>query len=132
MPFYSNGTNGFIDVEDVAKISIQLMNSEVHSERFILISQNSSFKEYFEKIAVELNVDPPKKALNKTTGRVFIFMDWIASKFSNRKRGLTKEILKVSIEKFEYCNEKIKQQLNYHFIPFDETIAKIAQQMNKK
>lgn len=132
MPFYSNGTNGFIDVEDVAKISIQLMNSEVHSERFILISQNSSFKEYFEKIAVELNVDPPKKALNKTIGRVFIFMDWIASKFSNRKRGLTKEILKVSIEKFEYCNEKIKQQLNYHFIPFDETIAKIAQQMNKK
>ncbi len=129
MPFYSNGTNGFIDVEDVAKISIQLMNSNVHSERFILISQNSSFKEYFEKVANELKVTPPKKALNKTLGRFLIFLEWMASKFSDRKRGLTKEILKVSVEKFEYSNEKIKQQLNYNFIPLDETIQKIAQQL---
>ena len=129
MPFYSNGINGFVDVNDVVNISIQLMNSNIDSERFILVSQNSSFKEYFEKVAEELNVEPPKRALNKTTGKLFIILDWVASKFSNRKRGLTKEILKVSTEKFEYSNEKIKQRLNYSFIPLDKIIEKIAQKL---
>ena len=129
MPFYSNGINGFVDVDDVVNISIQLMNSNIDSERFILVSQNSSFKEYFEKVAEELNVEPPKRALNKTTGKLFIILDWVASKFSNRKRGLTKEILKVSTEKFEYSNEKIKQRLNYSFIPLDKIIEKIAQKL---
>jgi nucleoside-diphosphate-sugar epimerase len=130
MPFYSNGTNGFIDVADVVKITIQLMNSDIHSERFILISENSSFKEYFERIAGQLNVEAPKKVLNKSLGNLFILLDWLASKFNNRKRGLTKEILKVSLEKFEYSNEKIKKRLNYRFIPIEETIHKIAQRLN--
>jgi dihydroflavonol-4-reductase len=129
MPFYSNGTNGFIDVRDVAKICIQLMNSPIHSERFILINQNLSFKDYFERIAKRLNVQPPKRALNKTLGNVFLFADWMASTLSRRKRSFTKEIFKVSMEHFEYSNEKIKRQLDYTFIPFDETIDTIAQQL---
>ena len=129
MPFYSNGTNGFIDVRDVARICIQLMNSPVHSERFILINQNLSFKDYFERIAKRLNVQPPKRALNKTLGNVFLFADWMASTLSRRKRSFTKEIFKVSMEHFEYSNEKIKRQLDYTFIPFDETIDTIAQQL---
>ena len=129
MPFYSNGTNGFIDVRDVARICIQLMNSPVHSERFILINQNLSFKDYFERIAKRLNVQPPKRALNKTLGNVFLFADWMASTLSRRKRSFTKEIFKVSMEHFEYSNEKIKRQLDYTFIPFDETIDNIAQQL---
>ena len=129
MPFYSNGTNGFIDVRDVAKICIQLMNRPVHSERFILINQNLSFKDYFERIAKRLNVQPPKRALNKTLGNVFLFADWMASTLSRRKRSFTKEIFKVSMEHFEYSNEKIKRQLDYTFIPFDETIDTIAQQL---
>jgi dihydroflavonol-4-reductase len=129
MPFCSNGTNGFIDVRDVAKICIQLMNSPIHSERFILINQNLSFKAYFEHIAKRLNVQPPKRALNKTLGNVFLFADWMASTLSRRKRSFTKEIFKVSMEHFEYSNEKIKRQLDYTFIPFDETIDTIAQQL---
>ena len=129
MPFYSNGTNGFIDVRDVARICMQLMNSQIHSERFILINQNLSFKDYFERIAKRLNVQPPKRALNKTLGNVFLFADWMASTLSRRKRSFTKEIFKVSMEHFEYSNEKIKRQLDYTFIPFDETIDTIAQQL---
>ncbi len=129
MPFYSNGTNGFIDVREVARICIQLMNSPIHSERFILINQNLSFKDYFERIAKRLNVQPPKRALNKTLGNVFLFADWMASTLSRRKRSFTKEIFKVSMEHFEYSNEKIKRQLDYTFIPFDDTIDTIAQQL---
>ena len=129
MPFYTNGTNGFIDIEDVAKASILLMNSDVSAERFILVNENISFKNYFEKIANAVNVKAPKNALNKTNGKLFVFVDWLSSKFTHKKRSLTKENLKVSLEEFLYANEKIKKQLNFNFIDFDETIRKIAQQL---
>lgn len=129
LPFYTNGTNGFIDVKDVVAICISLMNSETVAKRYILVAENYSFKYYFESIAKSLNVNPPKKVLTKTLGNIFLFADWLASAFSNRKRGLTKENMKVSMEKFEYSNEKIKKLLNYHFIPLHETVEKIAQEL---
>ena len=129
MPFYTNGTNGFIDVEDVAKISIELMNSNISAERFILINENISFKNYFEKIASAMNVEPPKNALNKTTGNLFVMADWFLSKIYHRKRSLTKENLKISLEQFSYSNQKIKEQFNVDFINMDVTIRKIAEQI---
>lgn len=132
MPFYSNGTNGFIDVEDVVNCCIQLMNSTITNERFILIGTNTTFKYYFETIASAFQVPAPKRALNKIIGNIFLCVDWLASAFTSRKRGLTKENMTVSLEHFEYSNEKIKQQLNYHFIPLEETINKIAQQIGNK
>ena len=71
MPVYTNGTNGFVSVEDVADICIQLMNSKTHSERFIVVGENISFKTYFEQIAKQLQVAPPKKALNKKIDSAF-------------------------------------------------------------
>lgn len=129
MPFYTNGTNGFIDVQDVAKAAIMLMNSEIKSDRFILISENISFKNYFEKIAAQMKVQAPKRALSKTNGNLFVFGDWLLSKFTNKKRGLTKENLKISLETFTYSHQKIKQELKLDFIEIDVTIRNIALQL---
>lgn len=131
MPFYTTGTNGFIDVADVAKTSILLMNSNVNAERFILVNENICFKDYFEKIANAINVEAPKRALNNTNGKLFVFADWLISKLTNKKRGLTKENLKISLEEFTYSNEKIKQELNIDFIHTDITIKNIAEEINK-
>lgn len=130
MPFYSDGTNGFVDVKDVAAICIQLMNNDIHAERFILVNENISFKDYFERIAKQLNVPPPKMKLYKTNGYLAVVVDWFISKLANRKRNITKENLKISLDKFEYSNEKIRHTLNYNFIPLDETIEQIAMQIN--
>lgn len=126
MPFYTTGTNAYVDVADVAKVSILLMNSNINAEQFIVINENISFKDYVEKIAKIMQVDPPKRALNNTNGKLFVFADWLLSNLTGRKRRLTKENLKISLEEFTYSNEKIKEKLNYEFIDTDVTIEKIA------
>lgn len=126
LPFYTNGTNGFIDVEDTAIAAIQLMNSDIHSERFIAVSENSSFKDYFEQVARALEVTPPGRALNPFLAKVFVTADWFLSKLSDRKRKVTQENLKVAMEKFEYDNHKIKKALGINFIPLGKTIEKVA------
>ncbi|MBK9330564.1 MAG: NAD-dependent epimerase/dehydratase family protein [Sphingobacteriales bacterium] len=126
LPFYTNGTNGFIDVEDTAKAAIQLMNSEIHSARFIVVSENISFKDYFEQVARALEVAPPGRVLNPLLAKVFVTADWFFSKLSDRKRKVTQEALKVAMEKFEYDNHKIREALKFNFIPLEKTIKKVA------
>jgi len=45
--YYTEGMNGFIDVRDVAHAMILLMNSKISGQRFILSSENLSYKEIF-------------------------------------------------------------------------------------
>lgn len=131
MPFYSNGMNGFVDVKDVVQCSIQLMNSDVTAQRFILVGGNYTFKYYFDTIAKAFNVPPPKFVLNKYVGKIAVFSDWLISKISNKKQNLTNENLKVSLENFEYSNQKIKKQFSYNFIPIEESIETIAQHIKQ-
>jgi hypothetical protein len=51
-------------------------------------------------------VKPPKRALNKTTGNVFVFADWMASTLSRRKRSFTKENLQGFFGKFQNIQMK--------------------------
>jgi len=48
--FYSSGTNGFVDVRDVAALMIKLMSSSVSNQRFLLNAENASFRHYFDLI----------------------------------------------------------------------------------
>ncbi|HQO31981.1 MAG TPA: SDR family NAD(P)-dependent oxidoreductase [Chitinophagales bacterium] len=131
MPFYTNGTNGFIDVRDVVNCSIQLMNGPFQADRYILIAENRTFKSYFETIARQLQVPAPRFALNKWIGFAAAAADRFASWLvPSRKRGISSENLKVSLETFRYSNDKIKQALNYQFTPLEDTIAIIAQQIS--
>ncbi len=127
MPFYTNGINGFIDIDDVVNISIQLMQGNYNKEKFIAVSENWSFKQYFESIATILGVPAPKRALNTWTSSLFYNGDALLSFLNpSRKRSITKENVKIALEQFSYSNQKVKNTLNYNFIPMQETIQKIV------
>ena len=46
--FYTEGVMGFVDVRDVAEIMVLLMDVEMKNERFIISSENLSYKELFK------------------------------------------------------------------------------------
>jgi nucleoside-diphosphate-sugar epimerase len=50
-PWYTKGVNGFVAVEDVAKIAVLLMESNIIEERFIINHENWEFKKLFDAIA---------------------------------------------------------------------------------
>lgn len=127
MPFYSEGSNGFVAIEDVVNLCIILMNGQFNGERFIAISENWTFKKYFETIAKAFGVEPPKRKLNQFNSRLFYMGDaFLSFILPNRKRSYTKENSKVGLEQFSYSNQKIKSALNYEFIPMETTIQKIV------
>src|SRR5437762_4957754 len=51
LKFFPTGSSGFVDVRDVTAIMIQLMKKNIHSERFILNSENVSYREVINLVA---------------------------------------------------------------------------------
>ena len=60
-PWYTEGTSGYVDAMDVAKIMIRLMDSEISAERFIISAENRSYKDIFTQMALAFGKKPPHK-----------------------------------------------------------------------
>ncbi len=126
LKYYTNGTTGVIDVRDVTDIMLSLMKKDICNEKFCLVSENISFKDYFEIIAKELNVKPPANLAGKTATKIAWITEKIKTMITGQEPVITKETAKIAHAKDVYSNKKIKSTLDYNFIPVRESIAQTA------
>ncbi|MBE0649445.1 MAG: NAD-dependent epimerase/dehydratase family protein [Bacteroidales bacterium] len=126
LKFYTNGTNGYVDADDLAKIMIQLMNSEAESQRFIINAENISYQQLFTWIAEALNIKPPKHL----AGRLLSEIAWRVLKalsiFTGKSPLITKETAHTANSNYQYSNAKIIKETGYHFKSIEETIKETA------
>ncbi len=132
MLFYTEGVNAFVDVRDVVQVMVLLMDREIFHKRYILAADNVSFKYLFVKIAEQMGRRVPKYKLTPFIGNVLCGFAFLWSKIFKGKPMITKSILNFGFNKSYYSNEKIRKELNYNFIPLDDTIEMITQDYMKK
>jgi len=120
--FYTNGVNGYIDVRDVAKAMVELMKSSIVNQRFILSSENLSYQELFTKIMRAFGKKPPNIKANLWMLEIAWRVEKLKSLLFNSKPLITKETVNTSQNKYFYSSDKIKQQLDFNFIPIDQSI----------
>ncbi|MBU8892958.1 MAG: NAD-dependent epimerase/dehydratase family protein [Bacteroidales bacterium] len=126
MKYYTSGATGFVDVRDVADSMIKLMESEIGAERFVLNSENLSYKELFDKIAEALHVEKPGRKATKKLLKVAVLLDKAASVLRIKKREITKEIIEAGMSVSNYSNQKIVDTINKEFLSMDKSISTIA------
>jgi len=121
MPFYPTGSNGFVDVRDVVKVMMQLMESTVNSERFIICAENIPFRKTFDFIARALD----KKKAHIKLGTVLGALGWriakIISLFTGKGPVITKESVLAGNNISVYENNKIKKALNFEFKSIEQS-----------
>jgi nucleoside-diphosphate-sugar epimerase len=120
--FYTEGITGFVGVKDVVKTMIQLMESDIKNERFILISENKSFKNLFFKIADTFNKNRPSIKVGKTLSNIAWRIEKVKSLISGKPPLITKHSASASLSTYQYDSGKIKKYLNYKFESLDKTI----------
>ncbi len=130
--FYTEGITGFVSVKDVAKAMILLMKSDVLNERFILVSENKSFKEIFFLIADAFGKKRPSKKVTSWQTEFFWRLAWLYSKFSGKEPLLSKYSARSSHSISRYTSEKIQKTLNFEFEKIDQTIQEIVTTFLKK
>ncbi|WP_297986314.1 NAD-dependent epimerase/dehydratase family protein [uncultured Chryseobacterium sp.] len=115
------GGTGYVDVRDVAKISVDLMEKNVFGQRFVLVSENKKYQELATIVRASFKQPAPKVhsvgVLNFARILNMIFGSFVPIlKMANRVN------IDAVCNAFPYSNEKIKKELNFSFIPVLESI----------
>jgi dihydroflavonol-4-reductase len=126
LPFYSKGSTGFVAVSDVIDIMYQLTKSPICGERFTIISQNITYKDFLFSIADSLKVKRPQYHATPFLMSTICKLDWLASNLLGRKRLISKATARSSYSTDLYSNEKIKNALNFKFIDVSDYINEIS------
>jgi nucleoside-diphosphate-sugar epimerase len=126
-PWYTEGVTGVIDVKDVARAMILLMNSEINKQRFILNAENLSYKEVFTNIAKCFGKKPPHKKVTPFIAAIVWRLEAIKSMFTGKDALVTKETARTALAKVYFDNNKILKALpGFQFTPINETIKNIC------
>ena len=122
MNYFPPGKTGFICVKDVVKIMRELMDKNIFSERFLLVAENWTQKDFIYSVCNYLNLKSPLKKASKSIMILGLILDATRSFFLNKRRRLSSAIIKSSHSKNEYSNKKISSVLNYKFTMVEKSI----------
>ncbi|WP_343634399.1 NAD-dependent epimerase/dehydratase family protein [Fluviicola sp.] len=124
LKYYTNGSNAFVDVRDVTKLILKLIETEKTGERYLVTGFNLKFKELFDRICKQLGV----KAPSKLAGPFLTGLAWRLSVILGRIRGkrptITRESARSSQNNSKFSNEKLLRDFpDFEFTDLEDTIA---------
>jgi len=131
MPFYTTGLTGFVDVQDVVRIMISLMNSSICNERYILVSENLTYQEVLNAIAMSLKRPKPRIKINRWLTELIWRFEYLKSKITLSSPLLTKHTALSSVSIQPYSSGKIIETLDYEFNKINDCIKRVAENYKK-
>ena len=131
-PWYTDGSTGFVDVCDVVKAMIELMNSNISAERFIISAENRRYADVFNLMAKAFGKKPPHKKVTPLLAKIVWRLEAIKSFFTGKDPLLTKETAATAMTKANFDNSKLKKFLpDFNYRKIEDSIAdtcKVLQQ----
>lgn len=127
--FYPIGGSGFVDVRDVARMCIELMESPITNRRFIACSENLSYLSFFSQIATVLDKPVPSIKVPPLLARTAAALLNIPARLTGWNAPLTPESALLSSHTFFYDSQRSRQALNFNYLPIEETITATASQL---
>lgn len=126
--WYTNGINGFVDVEDVARVTRLMMESAISGERFIVNGDTWPFRKLQDTIAGFFGKMKPAREATPLLLGVAWRMEKLKSLFTGIKPLLTKESARVAVSRTWFENDKLLKALpGFSFTPLEETIKKACE-----
>ena len=124
--FYTEGVTGYVGVTDLVKSMLLLMESSIKNERFIIVSENRSYKEVLFAIADGFSKNRPSIKVTPFLSEIAWRLAFVKSLFSNNEPFIYREYSRASTRKSYYSNKKVKSILNYEFEPLINCIKKVC------
>lgn len=126
-PFYTQGVNSFVDVMDVVSIMITLMESPIHTERFIVSAGNFEYRDIFTQMAIALGKKPPSIKASPLLTSLVARWTVLKSRFTGTEPTITPETARNAQTRCYYNNEKLLNTLTgFRYRPIAETIQRMA------
>lgn len=121
-PFYIDGSLNYVDVRDVAEAALQLFNSSVEGERFIISAGTLPFKSFFDKVAEGFQKKSPSIKVSPSLAKIVAAFESGRTRLTGTEPFITRETARLANAFFEYDNQKVKKTLNFNFQSIENTI----------
>ena len=131
-PWFTNGISGFVDVTDVVKAMVLIMNSNIVAQRFIVNGDNVSYKDLFTMIANAFGKKPPTKKVTKTIAEIVWRVEAIKGFITRKKPLLTKETAHTAQLKVHFNNSKLLKALpSLQYTPINISVNRICLELKQ-
>jgi len=112
---YSQGINGVVDVQDVCKALLTLESKQLFNERFVLVSENITYQNYFNFIAKGFKKPDLKFVVNPWLGKFISRMAGILESIGLSNFFITKEIALSAVSINQFDSSKIIKTIDFKF-----------------
>lgn len=125
--FYTDGSVGVIDVEDVAKAMVLLMdNPAISGQRFLLSNTNMTYRELLTQCCTYLGRSEPKHRATPWMLGIAWRTASILSLFTGKRPLITRETAKAARRRIRFSNRKVVTATGISFKPIDDTLREIC------
>lgn len=131
MKFYTSGVTGFVDARDVGSAMVDLQESDIVDERFILTSENLSYQELFALFAHYSGAKSPKYRAGRILSEIAWRLELSRTFITGQKPLLSKETARNANIKRYFSNEKVKKALDIQFRPIEDAAKNTSEFFNK-
>lgn len=126
-PYYTDGINGFVDVEDVVNAMTALMESNIKGQRYILSAENWPYRQLFTVMADALGKKPPHIATKPWMAELVWRVAKVKAMLTGKHPLLTKETARTAQLKVYYNSSKILNALpGFRFKSLEQTLREIS------
>ena len=127
--FYPPGSNAYVDARDVAQCMIKLTDQAPNSERYLLVGENLTYKEFFTQFCKANGKPAPTQELKPW----MLALAWRAERlrtFLTRTRPMvTKATVHSSIIERRYGNKKGVALTGHQFRPIKDAVENVVKYM---
>ena len=113
-----SGGTAFVDVRDVIKIFLELIDQQLYNQKFIVISENKTYKEVFDYVS--MNSKRSVKTVSNTTLKIIKNLSIFSRIFGGKYMTKANYYSLTSVT--NYDNSKIKKALDYEFISVKDAV----------
>ena len=124
--YYTDGSTGYVSVNDVVQMTLDLFEGGHFNQRYILSAENLSFKDFLGMMAKHLGKAAPSSEASRIKATWIARLDNLRHRISGSKPLLTKQLVKSLFDKATYDNSKVKITLGREFESIDQAIAATA------
>lgn len=129
--YFTEGITGFVGVKDVVKTMILLTESTIKNQRFILVSENKTYKDVLFAIADGFGKKRPSKKIKPWQTSILWRFSAFVAKISGVQPLLSKYSARSAHSISKYSSQKIKEALNYQFEKVDTVIKDVCKNYSK-
>ncbi|HJD87364.1 MAG TPA: NAD-dependent epimerase/dehydratase family protein [Empedobacter falsenii] len=113
-----SGGTAFVDVRDVVNILFQLIDKQLFNQKFIVISENKTYKEVFDYVAI--NSKRSVKNVSNSTLKIIKNLSIFSRIFGGKYMTKANYYSLTSVT--NYDNSKVVKALDYNFISVKDAV----------